>query len=65
MMDPEKDLKSRKALASVACNKLEELWHSTLPDDTKIYLIPVLWIRNLDANTEIFETTGWNLYKSP
>ena len=41
-MDSDKDFKSRKALAWVACNKLEKLWHSTLPDDTKIYLFQCL-----------------------
>ena len=30
VMNSEKDMKSRKALAWVACNKLNKIWHSTL-----------------------------------
>ena len=41
-MGSDKDFKLRKALAWVACNKLEKLWHWTLPNDTKIYLFQCL-----------------------
>ena len=37
IMDSEKDFNSRKALAWVACNRLEKLWHSSQSNDTKIY----------------------------
>ena len=42
IMDSDKDFKSRKALAWVTCNKLEKRWHSTLPNDTKMYLFQCL-----------------------
>ena len=42
VMNSEKDMKSRKALAWVACNKLNKIWHSTLANETKVYLFKTL-----------------------
>ena len=42
LSETEKDMKSRKALAWVACNKLNKIWHSTLANETKVYIIKTL-----------------------
>ena len=42
VMNSEKDMKSRKALAWVACNKLNKIWHSTLAKETKVYIFKTL-----------------------
>ena len=42
VMNFEKDMKSRKALAWVACNKLNKIWHSTLANETKVYIFKTL-----------------------
>ena len=42
VMNSEKDMKSRKALAWVACNKLNKIWHSTLANETKVYIFKTL-----------------------
>ena len=42
IMDSQKDVKSRKALAWAACNKLNKIWHSNLVNEQKIYLFNVL-----------------------
>ena len=42
VMDSEKDIKFRKALAWSACNKLDRIWHSTLPNVTKIHVFKTL-----------------------
>ena len=35
-------MKSRKALARVACNKLNKIWHSTFANETKVYIFKTL-----------------------
>ena len=42
IMDSEKDFKVRKSLAWAACNKLQKLWHSNLPNEYKIFLFQYL-----------------------
>ena len=42
VMNSEKDMKSRKALAWVACNKLNKIWHSTLANETKVFIFKTL-----------------------
>ena len=41
-MDSGKDMKTRKALAWSACNKLNKLWHSTLANETKVHIFKML-----------------------
>ena len=41
-MDSERDMKSCKALPWAACNKLNKIWHSTLPNETKIRIFNML-----------------------
>ena len=42
VMGSQKDMKHRKALAWEACNRLNRLWRSNLPNDTKIYIFKTL-----------------------
>ena len=41
-MDSEKDFKVRKSFAWVACNKLQKLWRSNLPNEYKVFLFQFL-----------------------
>ena len=42
VMNSEKNMKSRKASAWVACNKLNKIWNSTLANETKVYIFKTL-----------------------
>ena len=64
IMDSEKDFQVCKSLAWVACNKIEKLWHSNLPNE---YSPPVpvssrtsasLRCRDLEPNTNNSKKTG-------
>ena len=49
----EQDIKVRKALAWKACNKLTNIWKSTLSRHLKVKLFQAtVWLRNLDYNKE-------------
>jgi hypothetical protein len=59
IMDSEKDMKTRKALAWSACNKLKKIWHSTLANETKVHIF-----KTLIEPILIYGAETWTLTKS-
>ena len=69
-MASEKDMKTRKALAWSACNKLNKIWHSTLANETKVHVFKTLSrahsplrCRNVDTHQKPTEALGWSIYQ--
>ena len=56
IMESEKDFKVRKSLAWAACNKLQKLWHSNLPNEYKVFLF-----QNLVEPVLLYGAETWTL----
>ena len=59
IMASEKDMKTRKALAWLACNKLDKIWHSTLANKTKVHVF-----KTLIEPILLYGAETWTLSKS-